>query len=462
MAIPKAGAEPLDDLGRFLAPFAVLLRRAESRNALERYATGLLSDVGRKTASDLGRSLPGTNGQRLQELLTRTNWDARELDRMRIAHLLREASVGEGVLIVDDTGFAKKGAHSVGVARQYSGTLGRVDNCQVVVSAHYVDRVFDWPITARVYLPEIWAEDRQRREKAHVPPSVRFQTKGQIALDLVDFAREASIAARAVVLDAGYGDQPLVLDGLEGRTLPYVVGVAVTTRFRCAAAVEGDSGESVRPSYSGRGRPRRPSTLLERVPPATVEALGNSLPCEAWQQVAWREGTKGSLVKQCARLRVYRTAQRGKAHGSAGWLLFERPLPGHTGDKKHYFVWGLDTHSLEELIDLAHVRWVIERFYEDAKGELGMDDYEGRLWTGLHRHLALVMLTHSYLTLRQSYGPEILARPPGATGGPTPQGSAPPPARGFPPKGPRQHRRPPPRRADRAVSAGHPNRRPSP
>lgn len=462
MAVPKAGADPLDDLGRFLAPFAALLRRAESRQALERYTTGLLSDLVRKTASDLGRSLPGTNGQRLQELLTRTRWDPQALDRVRIAHMLREASVGEGVLIVDDTGLPKKGSHSVGVARQYSGTLGRVDNCQVVVSAHYVDRVFDWPITARVYLPQSWAKDRQRRTQAQVPRAVGFQTKGAIALDLVDCAREAGIAARAAVLDPGYGDQPSVLDGLERRALPYVVGVAVTVRFRRAAAVEADAGERVRPPSSGRGRPRRVTTLADRVPPATVDALGNSLPPEAWQKVAWREGTKGSLVKQCARLRVYRTGRQGKAHPSAGWLLLERPLPGHTGDKKHYFAWGLDPLALEELIGLAHLRWVIERFYEDAKGELGMDDYEGRLWTGLHRHLALVMLAHSYLTLRQSYGPEILARPPDATGGPASEGSAPPPARGFPPTGARQYRRPPPRRAGRAVSAGYARRRSSP
>jgi len=458
MAIPKAGADPLDDLGRFVAPFAALLRRAESRQALERYTTGLLSDLVRKTASDLGRSLPGTNGQRLQELLTRTSWDPQQLDRLRVAHMLREASVGDGVVIVDDTGFAKQGRHSVGVARQYSGTLGRVDNCQVVVTAHYVDRVFDWPITARLYLPASWAQDRQRRQKAQVPRAVRFQTKGEIALDLVDFAREAGIAARAAVLDPGYGDQPAVLDGLEGRALPYVVGVGVAVRFRRGDAVEADSGERVSPPYSGRGRPRRVRTLQDRVPPETVEALGNSLPPEVWHKVAWREGTKGSLVKECARLRVYRAGRRGKAHPSAGWLLCERPRPGHAGDKKHYFVWGLDRLSLEELIDVAHVRWVVERFYEDAKGELGMDDYEGRLWTGLHRHLALVMLAHSYLTLRQSYGPEILARPPGETGGQPREGSAPPPAGGFPPTGARQHRRTPARRAGRAVSAGHANR----
>lgn len=143
MAIVKAGAEPLDDLAAFVAPFGRLFRRAESREALERYATGLLSDVARKTAAEMGRRIPRTSDQRLQEFLTRTAWEAREMDRLRVAHMLRHASMGAGVLVVDDTGFAKKGQQSVGVARQYPGTLGRVDNCQVLVSTHYVDSVFD-------------------------------------------------------------------------------------------------------------------------------------------------------------------------------------------------------------------------------------------------------------------------------------------------------------------------------
>jgi SRSO17 transposase len=153
MAIPKAGLKPLEDLAEFLAPFADLVRRQESRHALERYTTGLLADLPRKTASDIGRAVAGTNGQRLQEFLTATAWEAREMDRFRVERMVQRASVGQGIQIIDDTGLPKKGTHSVGVARQYSGTLGRTDNCQVLVSSHYVDRVFDWPITARLYLP---------------------------------------------------------------------------------------------------------------------------------------------------------------------------------------------------------------------------------------------------------------------------------------------------------------------
>ncbi len=427
MAILKAGAEPLLGLAAFLQPFSALVRRSESKHALERYTTGLLSDLPRKTAAQMGRSLPGTNDQRLREFLTNTAWDAGEMDRLRIAHMVKHAAAGDGVLILDDTGIAKKGTHSVGVARQYSGTLGRVDNCQVLVTAHYVDGVFDWPVAAQVYLPESWTDDPARCRKAQVPEEALFQTKGQIALGLIDEGRNAGIEFRAALADAGYGDQPAFLDGLENRKMAYGVGVGVSVRFRLAEQVETDPGDPSLPAYPGKGRPRKPSTLAERIGSLEAKAILHGLPAEAWRQVAWREGSKGALVKDCARVRVYRCGKHGKHLESSGWLIAERPLAGHAGDKKQYFVWGLDELGLEELMGLLHVRWVIERFYQDAKGELGLDDYEGRLWTGLHRHLALVMLAHCFLTLQQSYGP-ALSQPA-------------PPARAFPPRGAKKYRR---------------------
>jgi SRSO17 transposase len=343
------------------------------------------------------------------------------MDRLRIAHMVKHATTGDGVLIVDDTGFAKKGTHSVGVARQYSGTLGRVDNCQVLVTTHYVDGVFDWPVMARLYLPEQWSQDSNRRDKAQVPPDIGFQTKGKIALGLIDEGRNAGIEPRIVLADAGYGDQPTFLDGLEARGLAYGVGLNTSARFRLAEAVEADSGDPAPPEYSGKGRPGKASTLADRIPSLEVRAILDDLPPKVWSRIAWREGTKGALVKESTRVRVYRTGQHGKHLESAGWLIGERPLKGRAGDRKQFLVWGLDELGLQELIGMLHVRWVIERFYQDAKGELGLDDYEGRLWHGFHRHMALVMLAHCYLTLQQSYGNAL----------PT---SA-PPARDFPPKG---------------------------
>ncbi len=443
MAIQKAGAEPLGELAIFLGPFGKLLYRKENRHALERYTTGLLSDLSRKTAAQMGRSLPGTNDQRLLEFLTGTDWEATEMDRLRIGKMLEQASVGAGVLVLDDTGFAKKGRHSVGVARQYSGTLGRVDNCQVLVTCHYVDGVFDWPVNARVYLPESWTEDRTRCRKAKVPEEIAFATKGEIALALIDQARQAGIEPRAAVTDAGYGDQPPVLDGLEARQMPYGAAVGVAVRFRLAAAVEADPGDPPPSARRPKGRPRKTPGLEDRVPALSTQDILAALPEAAWQEIAWRQGSKGTLVKQFARVRVHRTGKHGKHRESLGWLIGERPLPGHSGDAKYYFAWRLDDLSLRGLVELVHVRWVIERFYQDAKGELGLDDYEGRLWHGFHRHVALVMLAHCFLTLRQSYGPAALE----------PTTSA--PARGFPPQRAQKPGRAPPRRARRTVSTSH-------
>lgn len=439
MAIAKAGAEPLPDLAAFLAPFVGTLRRSESRQTLERYVTGLLADLPRKTASDIGRAIPETNGQRLQELLTRTSWDTGQVDRQRIGRMLESASVGDGVLILDDTGFAKKGSHSVGVARQYSGTLGRVDNCQVVVTTHYVDRVFDWPVNARVYLPKAWTGDRVRRRRAHIPTDVRHRTKGEIGLGLIDQACDAGIRPRAVVTDAGYGEQPALLDGLESRGIAYVAAVPKNWRVRLADAVDADVQPKRRPRAKRPGRPRRVPTLKDRVSTQTVENILDGLDPDAWQRVAWREGTQGPLVRQFARVRVYRSGLRGAHTESVGWLIGERPLPGHRGDRKLYYVHGLNDLDLGDQADLAHVRWVIERFYQDAKGELGLDDYEGRQWQGLRRHLSLVMLAHCYITLRQSYGPEVSA---GTDPPPVEQGNrrTTAPTRGFPPGGSKERR----------------------
>lgn len=437
MPVLKAGTQPLGDLAEFLVPFAGLVRRSESRHALERYTTGLLADTADKSAAALGRVVPATNGQQLQELLTRTAWDAAAMDRLRIAAMVARASVGNGVVIIDDTGFAKKGTHSVGVARQYSGTLGRVDNCQVLVTAHYVDRVFDWPITARLYLPEAWSADAARRAVAQVPPTAGGQTKGAVALDLLDAARAAGVPATTVVSDAGYGAQPAFLDGLESRALAYIVAVPSPTRFRRAVDVAADPGAVPVPDH-GPGRPRHGPTLAARLPGTDAAALLAAVAPQAWKTVAWRTGTKGALVKQCARVRVYRTGHRGQPHASHGWLLGERPLPGHSGDAKYYYAWGLDGRTLGDLLELMHVRWVVERFYQDAKGELGLDAYEGRRWPGLHRHVALVMLAHSYLTLRQSYDGDLLHPPAPRPPARPPRRRSPAPARGFPPGGPTQ------------------------
>src|SRR5262249_50157964 len=219
--VPKASPASLPELEAYLAPFAPLFRRHTSRDSMERYLTGLLTDLPHKTADTIAAAVAGTSTERLQHLLTDATWDALALDEGRVQQLLAAHPSTAGVLVLDDTGLPKKGAESVGVAAQYSGTLGKIGNCQVVVSAEYLaddpasSSPFHWPVSAQLYLPESWTSDPSRCQKAHVPMTISQQTKPEMALGLLDRARAWSVPIHLVVADSGYGDNPNFLQGLE-------------------------------------------------------------------------------------------------------------------------------------------------------------------------------------------------------------------------------------------------------
>lgn len=242
------------------------------------------------------------------------------------------------------------------------------------MTSHYGDGSFDWPIPARLYLPEGWTQDQERLSAAKVPAGTSFKTKGEIALELIDAGIAAAVPTEAVLADAGYGDQPRFLEGLEARGLPYLVGVASSTRFRLARDVEGDLGEEPAPPYQGQGRPQRARRREDRIPSREANTLLEGLRQAAWQAITWREGSKGGLAKEFTRVRVYRVGRRGKPLPIAGWLIGQRPLDGRQGESKYFFAWGLESLALHDQVVLAHNRWVIERFYQDAEGELGLDD----------------------------------------------------------------------------------------
>jgi SRSO17 transposase len=183
--LPRAPSTPLPELIDFLQPFQGQFRRRENRTALERYLTGLLTDHPHKNCDTLAGVVPGTSEQQLQGLLTTMQWDADALNRRRVEQLLKLPTERDAVLIFDDTGFLKQGRSSVGVARQYSGTIGKVANCQVLVNCHYAERTIAWPIASRLYLPEDCCADATRRPKARIPDAVPFQTKPEIALALL-------------------------------------------------------------------------------------------------------------------------------------------------------------------------------------------------------------------------------------------------------------------------------------
>jgi SRSO17 transposase len=407
--VPKASPETLPELATYLAPFAPLFRRSTSRESVERYLTGLLTDLPRKNCDTIAAAVAGTTTERLQHLLTDATWEPQALDQQRVQALVAQ-SPPKGILVLDDTGLPKQGRSSVGVARQYSGTLGKVANCQVVVSAHYVAdeptsrAPVHWPLTAQLYLPEAWATAQARRAKVHVPPEVPFQTKPELALTLVDQARAWGVPFAWVVADAGYGDNPTFLQGLDARQVAYVVGISSTFGVRLPAEVRA-AALVLRSRSRGRGQPKkpRPAPLYE------AKAVLEALPEDRWQPLTWREHDDGILRKQFAAVRVhwatggaqFSTSHHRVSTGPEGWLLGERPVPCDSGDLKWYWSNLPADTPLRRLVELAHSRWPIEQFYEDAKGECGLDHYQGRRWDGLQRHLALVMLAYSFLACQR-------------------------------------------------------------
>src|SRR5208282_4063594 len=234
--IPHAPGTPLPEVAEFLAPFRVHFHRSEGPQALERYLCGLLTEHPNKNCDTIADIVPGTSEQRRQALLTSIDWDEQDLNRQRVETMLRLPSEGDGVLICDDTGFAKQGRCSVGVARQYSGTLDKTANCQVTVNCHYAERTIAWPVATRLYLPKEWTDDPERLHKAKVPKDVSFQTKPQIALGLLDQADQLGVPYACVVADADYGDNPNVLAGLENRRKRYVAAIRKDFQVALTAA----------------------------------------------------------------------------------------------------------------------------------------------------------------------------------------------------------------------------------
>lgn len=367
--LPRAPEAPLPELAEFLAGFEVHFTQRPSARSLERYITGLLTEAPHKNCDTLAQILPGTSEQRLQYLLTDMAWDHEDLNRQRVRRMLTLPSEGDAVLVVDDTGFAKQGMHSAGVQRQYSGTLGKTGNCQLAVSCHYAERTVAWPVAARLYLPKRWAEDRDRRRYAHVPDAITFQTKPQLALALLAEARALGVPHACVTVDADYGDRPSFLNALERAGEAYVVAVAAD--FTVAVA--------------RTSAPRRADALLA------------SIPRRRWQPITWAEGAKGRLHAKAYALRGYRVDGDGARH--VGWLLGQRPTRGQgpSGPRKYFWSnFGPQRH-LETMLEYAHRRHWIEQYYEEAKGELGWDHFQGRRYDAFHRNAILVMLSYSFL-----------------------------------------------------------------
>jgi SRSO17 transposase len=273
------------------------------------------------------------------------------------------------VLIFDDTSFDKKGRHSAGVARQYTGTVGKITNCQVTVNCQYAERTLAWPVATRLYLPEGWAGDEERRQRAHIPKAVVFATKAAIALALLDEANRCGVKHACVTGDADYGDNPNFLNGLAKRQERHVM--AVRANF---------------------------SVVLNWSPDAPVRRVDEVLvshPRRAWRSSAWSEGAQGWWRAKFLALRGWRGDGDGTRH--VGGVIGQRPGRGQHGDWKYFWSDFPRSTPLKVLVEYAHRRHWVEQYHEEAKTELGWDQYQGRRWDGFHRHAVLIMVSFSFL-----------------------------------------------------------------
>lgn len=374
-------------LAEFLAPFRVHFAQGPSAGVLDRYVTGLLTEHPNKNCQTLAEVVPNTNDQSLNNLLTDMAWDEQDLNRQRVQKMSALETEGDGVLVFDDTGFGKQGRCSVGVARQYSGTLGKVGNCQVSVNCHYAERTLAWPISTRLYLPKQWAEDEARRERAHVPREIEFRTKPQIALELLDQAKAWDVGHAAITADADYGDNPQFLDGLEERREQYVV--AARKDFQVALSRSG--------------------------PVQDAQAVLAGIGRRAWRSLAWREGSRGWLRARFTAVRCRRVDGQGRRR--IGWLMGQRSGRGPSQERKYFWSNFGPRAPLVRMVEYAHRRYWVEQYHEEAKGELGWDQFQGRRWDGFHRHAVTIMLSYSFLVWldwQQRQQRKLRGRPRGA------------------------------------------------
>lgn len=403
---PKQMAKLDRELREYLESMTQEMGRPERRQAMSLYMTGLLLDGERKSIEPIAarlvedvRQVPAMR-QRLQQCVVTSPWSDDEMFG-RVARKVEREMPGVEALVVDDTGFPKKGKHSVGVQRQYSGTLGRTDNCQVATSLHLAGERGSACIGLRLYLPESWIEDRERCRSVGIPDEVGFLRKWEIALAQIDAALSWDVRKHVVLADAGYGDAAEFRDGLDARELRYLVAVQGGHKVW-------PPGSQPRPPAREPGKRGRPRTqcLDGEHEPQAIAALADSLPLSAFRKVTWRQGSRGRMSSRFAFLRVH-AAERHAKHrppSDEQWLICEWPRD-EKKPTKFYLSTLAATTSHRELVRFAKLRWRVERDYQELKQEIGLDHFEGRMWRGFHHHAALCAVAHAFLALRRALSP---------------------------------------------------------
>jgi SRSO17 transposase len=375
--------------------------RPERRRALAWYLTGLLLDGERKTVVSMAGRLVEDDGeieamrQRLQQCVTISSWADEEV-RRRLAYRF-EQTLRPEAYIIDDTGFPKKGKHSVGVARQYSGTLGRIDNCQVATSLHVGTDESSGCIGMRLYLPEQWASDIERRSQAGIPDDVVFKRKWEIALELLDEALVAGLPPRVVLADSGYGDSTEFRDGLRECCCNYLVGISSNK----LAWPPGSKPKLPKRKAGQQGRP--PSRFRDgKCKPKSVSKIAETLKYRKFSCPDGKGGKKFGLFA-FTRLQLAEKRNKGRPPSEELWLISEW-RPGN-GEIKFYVSNLPASVSKKELVRLVKLRWRVERDYQEMKGQVGLDHFEGRTWRGFHHHATLCAVAHGFLAIQRRLFP---------------------------------------------------------
>jgi len=386
-------AEELDewsaDFEQFCARFADIFGRKEPRAQAIKYLRGLMAPVPRKNSWQVAEVVGDRIPDAMQRLLYRADWSA-DAARDRLLSYTQEVFGEEdGIGVVDETGFIKKGKHSVGVKRQYSGTAGKVENCQIGTFLSYVTAKGHVLLDRRLYLPEEWSQDRERREKAKVPAEVVFQTKPEQAMAMLEHAWQAGMPMQWVTGDEVYGDSTDLRDLIARRERWYVLAVRTHT------PVWTERPAVVEPEVQERGRPRTKTRLVEDAPAATtVKEVVARWSESQWQRLAVAEGEKGWIAYDWACQRVVESCDG--LPGRDAWLLARRSVSDAT-NIAYYLSNAPDDTPLLKLAQVASSRYTVEQCIEEAKGEVGLDEYEVRYWHSWHRHITLSMMAHAWL-----------------------------------------------------------------
>ena len=385
---------------------------ANRRGPMENYTKGLMLPIERKSVEPMAARLAPGNvcqmHQSLHHVVADAAWSDDALLKQVRSQVLPAMTRKHALAgwIVDDTGFPKKGTHSVGVARQYCGQLGKQDNCRVAVSVSLATEEASIPAAYRLYLPEVWANDEERRKQAGVPKEIRFQTKPEIALGQIRSLVNEDVPRGVVLADAAYGDDSGFREGLVSLGICYAVGIQSSTTLWPPGIMP------LPPRPKGKmGRPPRLLRRDEQHQPLSAKNLALCLSTADLRKVSWREGTRGTMRSRFAAVRV-RVAHRDywcKEPHPEQWLLIEWPTTEKEPTK--YWLSNLSSSiALRKLVAITKLRWRIERDYEELKQELGLGHFEGRNWRGFHHHATLSIAAYGFLVLERCLFPPQATR----------------------------------------------------